>query len=78
MAASLDTMQNLMEKISSLPREQVAEIVNFVDFLRFRQMKNQQRKHRMPGCWAGKIWIADDFDAPLPDDMLAAFYGEVA
>lgn len=23
----------------------------------------------------GKIWIADDFDAPLPDDLLAAFEG---
>jgi len=23
----------------------------------------------------GKIWIADDFDAPLPDDLLKAFYG---
>jgi prevent-host-death family protein len=23
-----------------------------------------------------EIWIADDFDAPLPDDLLAAFYGE--
>lgn len=22
-----------------------------------------------------RIWIADDFDAPLPDDLLAAFYG---
>jgi len=22
-----------------------------------------------------QIWIADDFDAPLPDDLLAAFYG---
>ena len=21
----------------------------------------------------GKIWISDDFDAPLPDDMLRAF-----
>ncbi len=21
----------------------------------------------------GKIWIADDFDAPLPDDLLRAF-----
>ena len=26
---------------------------------------------RMPGCGKGKIWIADDFDAPLPDDILA-------
>jgi len=23
----------------------------------------------------GKIWIADDFDAPLPDDVLADFEG---
>ena len=23
----------------------------------------------------GRIWIADDFDAPLPDDLLKAFYG---
>jgi prevent-host-death family protein len=24
----------------------------------------------------GKIWIADDFDAPLPPDILAGFLGE--
>ncbi len=22
------------------------------------------------------VWIADDFDAPLPDEVTAAFYGE--
>ena len=27
------------------------------------------------GMDRGKIWIADDFDAPLPDDLLKAFYG---
>lgn len=27
------------------------------------------------GMDAGKMWIADDFDV-LPDDLLAAFYGE--
>ncbi len=25
----------------------------------------------------GRVWVADDFDAPLPDDLRAAFYGEV-
>lgn len=25
------------------------------------------------GLDAGKVWIADDFDAPLPDDILADF-----
>ena len=28
------------------------------------------------GIARGEIWVAEDFDAPLPDDLLAAFYGE--
>jgi antitoxin (DNA-binding transcriptional repressor) of toxin-antitoxin stability system len=28
------------------------------------------------GLDRGKIWIADDFDAPLPPDILAGFLGE--
>ena len=28
------------------------------------------------GSMKGKIWIADDFDAPLPDDIQAAFEGK--
>jgi len=27
------------------------------------------------GLMKGKVWIADDFDAPLPDDVLGAFEG---
>lgn len=27
------------------------------------------------GALEGKGWIAEDFDAPLPDDVLAAFEG---
>lgn len=30
---------------------------------------------RKPGAMKGKIRIADDFDAPLPDDLQAAFEG---
>lgn len=29
---------------------------------------------RKPGSAKGKIIIADDFDAPLPDDILQEFY----
>jgi len=29
---------------------------------------------RKPGTAKGKIIIADDFDAPLPDDILKEFY----
>ncbi|KWK55280.1 prevent-host-death protein [Burkholderia stagnalis] len=28
------------------------------------------------GVLEGQIWIADDFDAPLPDDLLDAFEGK--
>ncbi len=30
---------------------------------------------RKPGCWRGKVQMADDFDE-LPDDIAAAFHGE--
>jgi prevent-host-death family protein len=33
------------------------------------------KKVRPLGMDRGRIWIADDFDAPLPDDLLKAFYG---
>jgi len=30
---------------------------------------------RRPGGGKGKLWVADDFDAPLPADLAAAFKG---
>jgi len=30
-------------------------------------------KKRKPGRLKGKIWIAGDFDAPLPDEMIKQF-----
>lgn len=33
------------------------------------------RKPRKPGAWKGRLVIAPDFDAPLPEDILAAFEG---
>ena len=30
---------------------------------------------REPGGWEGRVIIADDFDAPLPVDLMAAFEG---
>lgn len=31
---------------------------------------------RKPGAWKGRIWIADDFDDDLPDDLMRAWEGE--
>ena len=30
---------------------------------------------RKPGGWEGKVWMADDFDTPLPKELEDAFYG---
>ena len=36
----------------------------------------EAKKNTRPlGFARGEIWIADDFDAPLPDDLLKEFYG---
>ncbi|MDX2052157.1 MAG: type II toxin-antitoxin system Phd/YefM family antitoxin [Polyangiaceae bacterium] len=35
----------------------------------------RKKPQRKPGAGKGKVWIANDFDAPLPADVLAAFEG---
>jgi prevent-host-death family protein len=32
-------------------------------------------RDRVPGTGRGDIWMSDDFDAPLPDDVLDDFEG---
>jgi len=41
---------------------------------RITALKPEKRPIRF-GLLEGKGWIADDFDGPLPDDILAAFEG---
>ena len=36
---------------------------------------DQAPRSRRRGRLKGKIWIADDFDAPLPAEVIAAFEG---
>jgi len=33
-------------------------------------------KRRKPGGWEGRVFIADDFDEPLPPEIQASFEGE--
>ncbi|MFI4988224.1 MAG: hypothetical protein ACHQF3_12360 [Alphaproteobacteria bacterium] len=34
------------------------------------------KKPRVGGFWEGKIQIPDDFDDPLPEEILKAFEGD--
>jgi len=46
-----------------------------VPVARLVAIEKKPAKKRPLGMDRGKIWIADDFDAPLPDDLLKSFYG---
>jgi prevent-host-death family protein len=35
----------------------------------------RKKRVRRPGRAQGRIWIAEDFDSPLPPDVLAGFLG---
>jgi prevent-host-death family protein len=41
-----------------------------------RLVPERSRAARQPGSAKGQIWIADDFDDPLPDDLLDMFEGK--
>jgi prevent-host-death family protein len=34
-----------------------------------------EKKARIPGYWKDRVKMADDFDAPLPPEILAGFLG---
>jgi hypothetical protein len=46
-----------------------------VPVARLVAVKPKPNQVRPLGMDRGRIWIADDFDAPLPDDLLKTFYG---
>jgi len=46
-----------------------------VPVARLVAVEPEKKKVRPLGFARDEIWIADDFDAPLPDDILADFYG---
>lgn len=35
-----------------------------------------QRTPRLFGFWKGRVWMSDDFDAPLPPEIQRYFEGE--
>jgi prevent-host-death family protein len=46
-----------------------------VPVARLVAVESKKGKPRPLGFARGEVWVADDFDAPLPDELLAAFYG---
>jgi len=55
--------------------EEVTIARSGVPVARLVAVEPEKKKIRPLGMDRGRIWIADDFDAPLPDELLKAFYG---
>ena len=57
----------LEQKIEQLPLAMQREVLDYVDFLLYKNRTNSSVKPRA-GCMKGTItWISDDFSAPLDD-----------
>lgn len=41
-------------------------------------LRDTPRESRVPGGWEGQVTISDDFDAPLPKELLSELAGEDA
>ena len=66
-------------RLSSLVEEAAAGkeiIIAKAGVPRARLVPLKPRVRRRPGGSKGKIWMARDFDAPLPDDILDLFEGK--
>ena len=78
----LPTVSNLYEAKTNLSQlvdraaagEEVIIAKNGVPLARLVPLETRMER-RMPGGWEGAVQISDDFDAPLPPDLLAAFGG---
>ena len=74
--AKILNLYEAKSRLSSLVEEAAAGreiVIAKFGVPRARLMPLKPRVRRRPGGSKGKIWIARDFDAPLPDEILDAF-----
>ncbi|MGD1908715.1 MAG: DUF2281 domain-containing protein [Leptolyngbyaceae cyanobacterium] len=63
----------ILKKLEALPKSLQTEVLHYIEFLSERYIEKasesepQKQKRSGFGIWKGKIWMSDDFDAPLED-----------
>jgi hypothetical protein len=62
----------ILEQLQKLPESRQQEVLRYIESLvaQYSKDSNDQpvlSRHNAFGIWKGKVWIADDFDAPLDD-----------
>jgi prevent-host-death family protein len=66
-------LSRLLQRVAA--GEEVTIARSGVPVARLIPVEPKKKKIRPLGMDRGRIWIADDFDAPLPHDLLKQFYG---
>ncbi|HLW83780.1 MAG TPA: type II toxin-antitoxin system Phd/YefM family antitoxin [Candidatus Sulfotelmatobacter sp.] len=67
-------LSRLLQRVAA--GEEVTIARSGVPVARLVPIEPDKNKARPLGFARGQVWVADDFDAPLPDDLLKQFYGE--
>jgi hypothetical protein len=62
----------LLEGIRALAPEKQAEVLDFMEFIRQRTTA-EEKQLRPIGLCKGEFTVPDDFDAPLPEEVLRDF-----
>jgi mRNA-degrading endonuclease RelE of RelBE toxin-antitoxin system len=62
----------ILEQLEKLPEPLQTEVLHYIEFLLEKYVEEffeeaPPQKKRKAGLLKGKIWMADDFDAPLED-----------
>jgi hypothetical protein len=70
--------EKLIQEIYQTPDFLIEEVLDFLLFAKARRNQQEipeQPKERRPfGLCAGEFTVPDDFNAPLPDEILSTFY----
>lgn len=72
---TINLTEIILDKIKDLPLEQQQEILDFTEFITHKYSKNLDEKNepkpkRIAGLYKGKGWVSDDFNEPLPPEVL--------
>ena len=62
----------ILQKLEQLPESLQTEVIHYIEFLldkhaKVASEKEKSKKKRKAGLLKGKIWMSDDFDAPLEE-----------
>jgi Protein of unknown function (DUF2281) len=75
---SVEIPENVVISLNVLSPDQRQQVFDFVEFLSQKQkvpicteevQQGNSKTERVLGLHAGKGWVSDDFDQPLPDEF---------